>query len=118
MRRDNESFQRHTGSLQGKIALVTGGAQGIGKAIAERFRQAGARVCILDSDGKAGEAAAAELTTDFLRADLEQPAQIERAVKTFAERFASLDVLVNNAGIELDRPFMRSLPTIGIVSRR
>jgi meso-butanediol dehydrogenase/(S,S)-butanediol dehydrogenase/diacetyl reductase len=95
----------HAGSLQGKIALVTGGAQGIGRAIAERFQQAGARVCILDSDRKAGEGAVADLATGFLQADLEQPAQIERAVKSFAERFASLDVLVNNAGIELDRPF-------------
>jgi NAD(P)-dependent dehydrogenase (short-subunit alcohol dehydrogenase family) len=41
-------------SLQGKIALVTGGAHGIGRAIVQRFQQAGARVCILDSDGKAG----------------------------------------------------------------
>jgi meso-butanediol dehydrogenase/(S,S)-butanediol dehydrogenase/diacetyl reductase len=94
-----------SGLLEGKIALVTGGAHGIGKAIAQRFHQAGARVCILDSDRKAGEAAAAELAVGFLHADLGQAAQIAAAVKGFAERFARLDVLVNNAGIELDLPF-------------
>jgi meso-butanediol dehydrogenase/(S,S)-butanediol dehydrogenase/diacetyl reductase len=92
-------------SLQGKIALVTGGAHGIGRAIVQRFQQAGARVCILDSDGKAGEAVAAELASAFLQADLGEPAEIARAVKWFAERFPKLDVLVNNAGIELDQPF-------------
>lgn len=92
-------------SLQGKIALVTGGAHGIGRAIVQRFQQAGARVCILDSDGKAGEAAAAELASAFLQMDLGEPAEIARAVKWFAERFSKLDVLVNNAGIELDQPF-------------
>jgi NAD(P)-dependent dehydrogenase (short-subunit alcohol dehydrogenase family) len=71
----------------------------------QRFQQAGARVCILDSDGKAGEAAAAELASAFLQMDLGEPAEIARAVKWFAERFSKLDVLVNNAGIELDQPF-------------
>ena len=93
-------------SLQDKIALVTGGAQGIGRAIAERFQQAGACVCILDSDKEAGEAAAAELGSGgFLPADLGETANIARAVKAFAARHARLDVLVNNAGIELDQPF-------------
>jgi meso-butanediol dehydrogenase/(S,S)-butanediol dehydrogenase/diacetyl reductase len=92
-------------SLAGKVALVTGGAQGIGKAIVQRFQQAGARVCILDSDGKAGKAAVAEFATGFLQADLGQPAEITRAVHWFAEHFAKIDVLVNNAGIELDLPF-------------
>jgi NAD(P)-dependent dehydrogenase (short-subunit alcohol dehydrogenase family) len=93
-------------SLQDKIALVTGGAQGIGRAIAERFQQAGACVCILDSDKEAGEAAAAEVAAGgFFPADLGQTANIARAVKAFAARHARLDVLVNNAGIELDQPF-------------
>jgi meso-butanediol dehydrogenase/(S,S)-butanediol dehydrogenase/diacetyl reductase len=95
-----------TDSLKGKVALVTGGAQGIGKAIAQRFREAGARVCILDLDSEAGEDTATALGVDFVQVDLAQPAEIVRARRTFADRFTRLDVLVNNAGIELDKPFV------------
>lgn len=94
-----------TASLQGKSALITGGAHGIGRAIAQRFQQAGAQVCILDSDRPAGEAAAAALAAHFLQADLAQPAEITRAVQAFKQHFDHLDLLVNNAGIELDLPF-------------
>jgi NAD(P)-dependent dehydrogenase (short-subunit alcohol dehydrogenase family) len=105
-RRANEG-----GSLADKVALVTGGAQGIGRAIVENFQQAGARVCILDCDEEMGTAAAAELTAadtatpvSFLSSDLANVADIASTAGTMERLYGRLDILVNNAGIELDKP--------------
>jgi len=99
-------------SLAGQTAVITGGAQGIGRAIAERFQQAGARVCILDCDSAAGEATANELcaidpahAVTFHFADLEQPAAILMAATQMKSLYGQIDILVNNAGVELDAPF-------------
>lgn len=99
-------------SLAGRTAVVTGGAQGIGRAIAERFQQAGARVCIFDCDDATGEAAANELTAadpanavTFYRIDLEEHAAIAVAAKQIKSLYGQIDILVNNAGVELDTPF-------------
>jgi NAD(P)-dependent dehydrogenase (short-subunit alcohol dehydrogenase family) len=100
------------GSLTGLVAMVTGGAHGIGRAIAYRFQKAGAQVCILDCDRAEGQTAAAELTTcnpdlpvGFVFADLEAPSDIQSAVAQVRSLYGKLDVLVNNAGIEQDKPF-------------
>jgi NAD(P)-dependent dehydrogenase (short-subunit alcohol dehydrogenase family) len=108
-----ESVEASTASsLAGQTAVVTGGAQGIGRAIAERFQQAGARVCILDCDNAAGEAAASELTganpahaVNFYPIDLEQHAAIAVAAGQIKSLYGQVDILVNNAGVELDAPF-------------
>jgi NAD(P)-dependent dehydrogenase (short-subunit alcohol dehydrogenase family) len=99
-------------SLAGQAAIVTGGAQGIGRAIVERFQQAGARVCILDRDGVAGEAAAKDLNravgahpVTFLAVDLEQTDAIPAAASRVRSLYGQIDILVNNAGVELDLPF-------------
>jgi NAD(P)-dependent dehydrogenase (short-subunit alcohol dehydrogenase family) len=99
-------------SLAGKTAVVTGGAQGIGRAIAERFQQAGARVCIFDCDNAMGEAAASELTAadpahavTFYRIDLEEHAAIAVAAGQIQSLYGQVDILVNNAGVELDTDF-------------
>jgi NAD(P)-dependent dehydrogenase (short-subunit alcohol dehydrogenase family) len=96
-------------SLAGQTAVVTGGAQGIGRAIAERFQQAGARVCILDCDNATGKAAASELTAvdpahavTFYPIDLEQHAAIAVAAQQIKSLYGQVDILVNNAGVELD----------------
>lgn len=100
------------GKLAGKVALVTGGAQGIGLAIATRLQEAGAQVCILDYDRGAGEASAQSLTTanaalpvHFLPSDLEKAEEIRAAGLRFKEIYRRLDILVNNAGVEIDLPF-------------
>jgi 3-oxoacyl-[acyl-carrier protein] reductase len=93
--------------LTDKIALITGAARGIGRAIAERFSAEGALVVIADIDGTAGaEAAEAigrrrgdENRALFLRADVSQAVDVSGLFGVLRERFEKLDVLVNNAGI-------------------
>lgn len=77
--------------LQGLRVLVTGGASGIGAATAERFRQDGARVVVLDRDDAPGP--------DAVRADLSDDASVRAAVAGAVGLLGGLDVLVNNAGI-------------------
>jgi NAD(P)-dependent dehydrogenase (short-subunit alcohol dehydrogenase family) len=88
-------------TLQGKTALVTGAARGIGLAIATRFVKEGARVALVDLDRGAVEAAATPLGERALglAADVTVTADVERAVRTVHERWGRLDVAVNNAGI-------------------
>jgi 3-oxoacyl-[acyl-carrier protein] reductase len=87
--------------LAERVALVTGGARGIGRAITERLVAEGARVLIADLDG----AAAKEVTDRLgdrvaaLVADVTRPEHVERIVKDPVERWGRLDVVVNNAGI-------------------
>jgi glucose 1-dehydrogenase len=88
------------GMLDGKVAVVTGGARGIGLAVAKRYLGEGAKVVIADIDDRAGPAAAAALGANsrFIRADVGEP---HDAAKLVAEAlaFGGLDILVNNAGI-------------------
>lgn len=97
-------------SLEDRIALVSGAAHGIGRAIAERFQRAGALVILLDRDIGAGRdtadrltEACPELPVEFVAADLLLPEQIAEAVRQVGERRGRIDVLVNNAGIEIER---------------
>jgi len=88
-------------TLDGRTALITGAARGIGLAIAERLRRDGARVALVDRDGPAVEAAAKHVGGGALAivADVTVTADVERAVATPRERWGRLDVVVNNAGI-------------------
>lgn len=86
--------------LKDKVALVTGGAQGIGKAIVRSFAAEGARVIIADIDPREGEALAAELTgAVFRQLDVSDEAQWIAVLDSVVADFGRLDVLVNNAGI-------------------
>ena len=90
------------------IALVTGGAQGIGRAVTQHFLQQGGGVVAVDTDAEAG----AELVTayrdlgklHFIQADVSREAEVEKIVKETLEQFGSLNVLVNNAGISANKP--------------
>ena len=82
-----------TYSLAGKAALVTGGSSGIGRAIALRFRQAGAEVLIVDRAPTADD-------FPFVRADVSSESDVAAAFDEAADRFGKLDIAVNNAGIQ------------------
>jgi NAD(P)-dependent dehydrogenase (short-subunit alcohol dehydrogenase family) len=87
--------------LIGKVAIVTGGASGIGAGIAERFVAEGARVVIADVERDRGADLAAKLGADavFRPADVSDPEQISALVAGAVETFGGLDVMVNNAGV-------------------
>jgi dihydroanticapsin dehydrogenase len=87
------------GRLDGKVALVTGGAQGIGRGIAEVYAEAGAAVAILDRDVEAGTATASELGLLFVEADVSDEPGVEQAVDRVASELGALQILVNNAAI-------------------
>jgi NAD(P)-dependent dehydrogenase (short-subunit alcohol dehydrogenase family) len=87
--------------LEGKVAVITGGASGIGKATAEEFVSQGAQVIIVDIDEEAGHMVATELgsAAHFLRCDVTEEEQIAKAVETAVTRHGKLDVMLNSAGI-------------------
>lgn len=87
--------------IRGGTAIVTGGAQGIGKAICEQFIAAGASVVIVDTDKAHGDATVAELSSRgdciLVEADIADEAGVRRAVATAVETYGGVDFLVNNA---------------------
>jgi NAD(P)-dependent dehydrogenase (short-subunit alcohol dehydrogenase family) len=89
------------GELDGKVAVVTGGASGLGHATVECFAAEGARVVIADTNVDAGEAIAAELGDQvaFRRTDVSQADDVQGLVDFAVERFGGLHVMCNNAGI-------------------
>lgn len=96
--------------LAGKVAIVTGGASGIGRAMAELFVCEGARVLIADINEEQGAAVAAKLGTNarFRRADVSQREQVQAAVDATVAAFGGLHVMCNNAGFP-GRPIARFL---------
>jgi NAD(P)-dependent dehydrogenase (short-subunit alcohol dehydrogenase family) len=90
-------------TLKGKVAIVTGGAQGIGKGIAQRFLREGLRVVIADIDAEAGREAVRESKSMgevlFIRTDVAGEASVKKMVKGTLKRWKRIDILVNNAGV-------------------
>lgn len=86
--------------LEGKVAIVTGGASGFGKGIAQKFIHEGAKVLVADLSADAGEAVARELGEHalFQRGDVTSRADWEALLETATQKLGGLDIVVNNAG--------------------
>jgi NAD(P)-dependent dehydrogenase (short-subunit alcohol dehydrogenase family) len=104
-----------TFSLTGKVAVVTGGNRGLGRAFAHALGEAGASVAILARDSATSAEVVAELTGKGITAaafegDVSSPADVQRAAGEIAAALGEVDVLVNNAGICIHRPALEVTP--------
>jgi NAD(P)-dependent dehydrogenase (short-subunit alcohol dehydrogenase family) len=92
--------------LQGRRAIVSGAARGIGLAIARRLVEGGARVAVADIDAAGADEAAAALGNGSIgvKCDVRSMADVNAAVATTVDAFGGLDLLVNNAGVEIAKP--------------
>ncbi len=98
--------------LKDKVALITGGGQGIGKDIALRFAREGADVAVVDINLEAAEECAAEVKAlgrkaIALKVDVSNSSEVDAMVKQVTEELGALDILVNNAGITRDKLLLR-----------
>lgn len=97
--------------LQDRVAIVTGGSEGIGKSAALRMAQEGARVVIVARRPQVLEQAAQDIRTATegmvlpVQGDVSAPDTVDRVVKTTLDNFGRIDILVNNAGVSMAKPF-------------
>lgn len=102
--------------LSGKVALVTGGSRGIGRAVSVTLAKAGARVIVNYAGNEAAAAETLELVRqagsdgEILRFDVSDPEAVDAAIADAAKRHEGLHILVNNAGIALDQLLLRIKP--------
>jgi NAD(P)-dependent dehydrogenase (short-subunit alcohol dehydrogenase family) len=92
--------------LKEKITIVTGGAVGMGHAVAERFAREGARVVVADVDAANGETTAEAIRLEggdaiFIRTDVSKSADLDPMFATAVKRYSGLDILYNNAAVQL-----------------
>jgi 3-oxoacyl-[acyl-carrier protein] reductase len=100
--------------LKDQVALVTGGTAGIGKAIALKFAECGARVVIFGTHAERGTQTIAEIKqlpgardADFYQVDVSRTAEVDQQIKKVLEKHGRIDILVNNAGITSDQLLMK-----------
>ena len=96
--------------LTDRVAIVTGGSKGLGKAMADGLASAGAKTVLISRNQSEVDAAAAEITSDHqiestgIKADVSNQGEIESVVKTVVDRYGRVDILINNAGINIRGP--------------
>src|ERR1017187_10751407 len=99
--------------LKDQVALITGGAQGIGKAIALQFASEGAKLVLSDIDEAAVQATAAQIAKEKgvetlgVKSNVSQFVDCEKLVDASLDKFSRIDILINNAGITKDNLLMR-----------
>ncbi|MFA6689965.1 MAG: SDR family NAD(P)-dependent oxidoreductase [Sphaerochaetaceae bacterium] len=99
--------------LENKVAVISGGAQGIGNAIAELFIQEGAKVAILDIDEQFGKSAMRRIDAMggdglFLPCDVQNEHMVRQALSVVVETYGTVDILVNDAAWQLNRPLLET----------
>ena len=87
------------GRLEGKVAVITGAASGIGRESARRFSEEGASVCVADLDTETGKQTAGEVDGFYIHVNVAEPESVQEMYREAADRFGGIDVLFNNAGI-------------------
>ena len=96
--------------LRNKVAVVTGGASGIGRAISDALAREGARVAVVDIDPRKGQAAASEISATSeaicVPTDVTDSAAVNRMAQEVDRRFGRIDILVNNVGVRITKPFL------------
>ena len=96
--------------LKDKVAIVTGGASGIGKAMCMAFAREGAQVVVVDIDEQKGQAAAKEIAAAgkaiCLKADVTSSASVDAMAREVDRQFGRIDILVNNVGVRIVKPFL------------
>lgn len=96
-------------NLKDKVVMVTGGVQGLGLAMVERFNEEGAKVAIADLQVERGEEVARSVDGAFIKMDVTSPDSVKAGIGKCVNEFGQLDVMVNNAGIESKQtPFHES----------
>jgi len=99
-------------SLEGKVAVVTGGGRGIGRQICLRLAREGAKIAIFDLEEDLSRKVVEEIESKggeafFIRVDVGELEQVNEAVKRVIDKFKRVDILINNAGITCDRLLLR-----------
>ncbi|HEU4493528.1 MAG TPA: 3-oxoacyl-ACP reductase [Rubrobacteraceae bacterium] len=87
------------GRLDGKVAVITGAASGIGRETARRFAEEGAKVCVADLADEPGKETASAVDGIYVHADVTDPEDVQSMYREAAGRFGGIDILFNNAGI-------------------
>lgn len=100
-----QDVQTGASSLAGRVALVTGGARGLGEQICRTLARAGARIAIVDLRNELAQAVAGSLKetgadSHVIAADIGSPDQAQRAIQNAAEHFGAVDILINNAAVD------------------
>ncbi len=98
--------------LENKVAIITGGAAGIGAATAVKFAEEGAKVVIWDLNEAKGAELAGKLGAMFMKVNTADYAAIEAAAKEVNDRFGRIDILINNAGITRDSTLKKMTPEL------
>ncbi|GAM14864.1 oxidoreductase, short chain dehydrogenase/reductase family [Mesobacillus selenatarsenatis SF-1] len=104
-----KGMKEMTGSLAGKVVIITGGANGIGRGIAKAFVEKQAIVCIADKDEKMGEEVVLELEglsgkAAFYKTDVREEEEILNLVECVVNDFGKINILINNAGVSRFKP--------------
>ena len=93
--------------LDGKVCIITGAGRGIGKATANVFSEAGAKVVVAEFDEKPGQSTADEVGGLFVKTDVANKSSVDTLIQSTIDAFGRVDVLVNNAGILMDSTLVK-----------